>query len=266
MNNNIVNWQERFNDLNIRERLLIVLVGIALFYFIFDSVLMSNLNKKQELFQSEISKWGKQNKQVGEQIEIISTQLKAANKPVNNSKIGALNAQVVENEKKLENIIVKFVKPKQIATVLRNILKKEKGLQLMNMKSIEVIELFANDANPRGDDLNVRQRQVTKLLQFYRERKQNGPESQFHDSVAKLETSLVKENAVESATPKIYKHGIMLELVGDYSATLRYLKNMENLPWEFYWDAVRYEVISYPKAKISILINTISLDKEWVRV
>jgi len=134
------------------------------------------------------------------------------------------------------------------------------------MKSIAAVELFAHDVDASGDDLNMRQRQVAKLLQFYKDREKFGLESEFDKSRAFFEKQQAKENIAKAGIATIYKHGIVLELVGGYSSTLRYLKNFESLPWKFYWDAVRYEVLAYPKARISILINTISLDEEWVRV
>ncbi|MFV2057309.1 MAG: hypothetical protein ACC707_12630, partial [Thiohalomonadales bacterium] len=150
--------------------------------------------------------------------------------------------------------------------VLRDVLQQEKGLRLVSMKSIGATELFSMQAISGDNEGTIQQRQVAKLLQFYKDRDKYGLDADFDKSRADLVKQQARENRKNAEVPQVYKHGILLDMVGDYSSTLRYLKKLENLPWKFYWDAVRYEVTNYPKARIRILVNTISLDKEWVHV
>ena len=64
----------------------------------------------------------------------------------------------------------------------------------------------------------------------------------------------------------MYRHGLQLELEGSYLATLAYLKALQALPWEFYWDEVRLQVDKYPTAKITIVVHTLSLTEGWIGV
>ncbi len=73
--------------------------------------------------------------------------------------------------------------------------------------------------------------------------------------------STKKENHVE-----VYSHGLQIEFEGSYMATLSYLKTLESLPWEFYWDAVLLNVEQYPRSHIIIKVHTISLRDSWIGV
>ena len=76
------------------------------------------------------------------------------------------------------------------------------------------------------------------------------------------------DNAKSDQVPQVevYRHGLQVEFEGSYLATLDYLKTLETLPWEFYWDAVQLEVEEYPKARIIITVHTLSLRDAWIGV
>jgi MSHA biogenesis protein MshJ len=61
------------------------------------------------------------------------------------------------------------------------------------------------------------------------------------------------------ARPALFKHGMVIELRGDYLATLRYLESLEALPWRFFWDGLDYEVVDYPRARVRIELHSLSL-------
>jgi MSHA biogenesis protein MshJ len=52
---------------------------------------------------------------------------------------------------------------------------------------------------------------------------------------------------------------LQLHLEGSYLATLRYLRALEALPWEFFWDGLHFEVIEYPTARVRLDIHTLGL-------
>jgi MSHA biogenesis protein MshJ len=87
-------------------------------------------------------------------------------------------------------------------------------------------------------------------------------------------TPLLERPAGEGAKTKkipatqagIYKHGLTLEFDGTFPATLRYLKALEALPWQLFWDRMDYQVQHYPHARVTITVHTLSLDAGWVGV
>lgn len=77
------------------------------------------------------------------------------------------------------------------------------------------------------------------------------------------ETEQQKEKKTKAG---LYRHGFKMELTGSYLHTLDYLKSLEALPWDFYWDAIEIKVLKYPQAKIVLQLYTLSLKEGWIGV
>ena len=72
-----------------------------------------------------------------------------------------------------------------------------------------------------------------------------------------------KASEVESVFG-LYRHGIRLVFKGNYMTTMDYLRNLEQLPWKFYWQNFNYEVQQHPTALITLNIYTLSTSKWWI--
>ena len=65
---------------------------------------------------------------------------------------------------------------------------------------------------------------------------------------------------------QVFNHGLRVELLGSYIDTLRFLKALEQQNVNVMWDEIDYEVKKYPKARIVIVLHTLSLDEGWIDV
>lgn len=70
--------------------------------------------------------------------------------------------------------------------------------------------------------------------------------------------------SADTHTATFYKHGLEIEFEGSYFACLEYLREIEALPWRFYWQLVELDVEEYPRNRIRLEISTLSLDEEWI--
>jgi len=68
------------------------------------------------------------------------------------------------------------------------------------------------------------------------------------------------------ATRRLFRHGLVLELEGDFESTLDYIETVENSPWHILWDRFDYRVDRYPNARIRIELHTLSEQEEWIGV
>lgn len=64
----------------------------------------------------------------------------------------------------------------------------------------------------------------------------------------------------------IYRHSVVLKMQGSYGDTLAYLKQLENLPWRFYWQGIEIESKDYPDALITLEVYTLGFGKGLVGV
>lgn len=64
----------------------------------------------------------------------------------------------------------------------------------------------------------------------------------------------------------IYRHAVRMNFEGDFFATLEYLRKMQALPWSLYWDELSIETVKYPRARIELIVHTLSLSEGWIGV
>jgi MSHA biogenesis protein MshJ len=62
----------------------------------------------------------------------------------------------------------------------------------------------------------------------------------------------------------IYKHRLQLVFSGEYQEVYHYFRQLEELPWSFYWQRMDYDVVEYPEAQIILEIYTLSLEPDYV--
>ncbi|MBF0296278.1 MAG: hypothetical protein HQL96_13905 [Magnetococcales bacterium] len=63
----------------------------------------------------------------------------------------------------------------------------------------------------------------------------------------------------EDAEGKVYRHTLVMRFSGTFPDALKYLRAMERLPWKFFWENVQIAVVGYPRAYVTLKINTLSL-------
>jgi MSHA biogenesis protein MshJ len=64
----------------------------------------------------------------------------------------------------------------------------------------------------------------------------------------------------------LFRHGLTLEFEGDFAATLAYLRAIEALPWRLSWQSVDYRVQDWPRARIALTVQTLSLRPGWIGI
>lgn len=74
------------------------------------------------------------------------------------------------------------------------------------------------------------------------------------------------DNGEVSDEPNLYLHGLVLELEGSYLELLAYLEAIEQLPWRIFFGQLNLETLEHPRLMISIELNTLSLEEEWLGV
>lgn len=83
-------------------------------------------------------------------------------------------------------------------------------------------------------------------------------------SLIEFQTLPAKPTAAAQATINLFEHGIVIKFKGDYFSTLNYLKAIEELKWQIFWDKLEYKVIQYPIAEITLQLHTVSDQEGWI--
>lgn len=135
-----------------------------------------------------------------------------------------------------------LVKPEQMDHLLEGILKRSKGLQLISMESLPVLNLMAKTES--------------KI--------ESSPSSS-----PSLNSNSESISAKTTMTPNehgVYKHEVELVLEGKYLDMLAYMQALESMPQQLYWSESEMQVLDYPKARLRLRLFTLSLEKSWLNL
>ncbi len=72
--------------------------------------------------------------------------------------------------------------------------------------------------------------------------------------------------AAAPAAAAIYRHGVEITVQGSYPDMLRYMNELEAMPWQLFWGRATLAVEAYPQATLTLTMYTLSLDKTWLNL
>lgn len=245
MKQKIQHWRDRFEALSVRERAIIVFAIIAGLYTTWNLAVMAPIHKQQKKVLSQISQWQRQIKDIDSKINMITSNMTGNGETGSLLRIKNLKNEISKINQIKKDMTVGFIRPGQMADVLKGLLKKEPGLKLVRLQSLGVEPLFPAEQKSEANKRKAKASQVKS-------------DTQAQTAATAAET--------KTTGPEVYKHGIVLEFQGNYVSTVNYLQSLEALPWKFYWDGMAYEVLEYPKAQVTVNVFTLSLDKGWIGV
>ena len=227
-------WQrlaDRVDAMSLRERALIFLAIAIVLIVLVNTMLIDPLLTRHKKLQQEIT-------QTQEKTSAMLTQIQTLVKTWNvdpdialRSRLAQLREQSDQTGKTLEDIQSGLVSPQRMPTLLDDILRHNRSLHLVALKTLPVKVLGEPDTAVTGD--------AAKPVQV---QKPTTPES------------------------VVYKHGVEITLEGSYLDLLHYLTEIEALPWHVFWGKADVDVEKYPKVMLTLRLYTLSLDKAWLAI
>lgn len=211
---------EKFDALNERERLAVMLLSVAAIVIVFLELILSPLNQQYDIADKQIISLQTQTKQLETQIAKLKAKKNRDPDFQDKQKIKLLNEQISNLDVRLKEKMHGLIEPKQMAKVLEVVLAQNTDLKLQRVQSLG----------------------------------------------AKPLTPLKAKESEAAESLGIYQHGMQIEFKGSYLSTLKYLKALDELPWNFYWDVLDLKVNKYPVSTIVITVHTLSFHKGWIGV
>ncbi len=84
-------------------------------------------------------------------------------------------------------------------------------------------------------------------------------------SEGKNATTPTDQSAANDAA-RVYRHGMRIELRGQYVDIVRYLRALEAMQSKVFWGEVQFLSEEYPVSRVILVIYTISLNQAWLEV
>ena len=80
----------------------------------------------------------------------------------------------------------------------------------------------------------------------------------------KLELQQMTTEPPEAKVGGLNKHPVTIKLTGSFADVVSYLKTLESLDWNFYWQELNYNVQQYPTAEVELKVYTLSTAEEVI--
>lgn len=96
--------------------------------------------------------------------------------------------------------------------------------------------------------------------------KLNSEEPESLAAAALRSGNAAQAGASDGLEQTVYVHGLELVLEGSFFDVLEYLDAVENIPWQFHWQLLNYEVDEFPTASVTLRVQTYSSEKGWIGV
>jgi len=228
-------WQEyseKFLSITPREQYLILLTGLVAIIFGFFTLAIDGKLVVIDKLNKQIKQTTSENNSAKTTIAVLEEALKKdPNDPI--------KQQIAQYEKKLRAVddellllTSDLINPVQMRHALIDLLKAQGNVKLLSFEIVDAQPLAVSQQQKDDDNKNDKT-----------------------DAQKEVEDSLT-----------LYKHGIKLQLSGRYFELRDYLKQLENLDWQFFWQEFDYQLTEYPKSELTIHMYSLSTKKEFIGV
>ncbi|MBI1423966.1 MAG: hypothetical protein GC149_10910 [Gammaproteobacteria bacterium] len=220
-------FHQQYEALSLRERILVSASILIAIVVLWYILLFSPMYASHSDTQTQFAKLQTSIKTLQQQQQTL--QQRQQQDPLRELKerIAQLNKHITDTDERLKDKLHGLIPPQQMAKVLESVLQQHHELTLIKLQSLPATPLITRAAASDKTEAKT---------------------------------------PVQGKSSEVYRHGLQLEFEGSYLATLAYLKALQTLPWEFYWDEVRLDVEKYPRAKVTITVHTLSLTEGWIGV
>ena len=244
----MINYQQKLNDLgklfdsrNNRERVLIAACIAGFIFSIWQFLLNEPATLSQVKLDSNIATLKTKINSVDKQYKILLESKQVDPDRKLKARIELAQEHIDDLDKQLQEKMKGLIPPTQMANILEQVLGQQSNLRFNRIQNLATQPLLV-----KSEDLNAENSNL-----------------QIQDNATQTTQPLTTSPLTDIG---VFKHGIEMEFSGSYLETLSYLHKLEKLPWNFYWDAILFDVDKYPTSTVIIRVHTLSLKEGWLGV
>lgn len=229
----LATWLQKFDALSLRERLMVALAALAAIYFLLNVLLIDGWARQNAGMTSSLAEQREESARVAGQLKEFQAQVATSPDEPARARIREIEKKIAVIDATLESASRQLVPPERMATLLEDLLKRNKRLQLVSLTTLPAEALLRE----KPSSAELAQENATALAA-------GKPEDR----------------------PNIYKHGVELTLGGSYFDMLDYLAQIEALPWQMYWGRLTLDARDYQHPVLTLTLYTLSLDRAWLKI
>lgn len=231
-------WQaynEKFSNMSNREQYLIIATGLVGIIFILYSLFLDAPFQRISQLNKQIVGAQQDNQNNVNSIHLLEQALLEDPNVVLKNELTQYQTKLGELDQQLLRLTSDLIDPIQMRHALIKLLKLKGGVKLLSFEVLpaEPVKKIKTEANENTADENL-------------EKANNEP---------------AHKNEL-----RLYRHGIKIKLQGQYFQLRKYLSQLENLSWKFFWQEFNYQLKDYPISELEVEIYSLSTAEEFIGV
>jgi MSHA biogenesis protein MshJ len=225
-------WAERIDAMALRERAIVFVATGLVLVFVFYALLGNPTTAQLRSVARDLAKKQADMRVMQEQAQALLATKGENPEAAQQARIAELKQLIVAADAQLAERQASLVTPERIPQLLEQMLKRDRRLELVELKSLPAVEMFT-DKDTAG----------------------NAP------IAAAAQTA-----GGRAAGMKVFRHGVELTVRGGYFELARYLGDLEHLPYRMFWKDVDLAATDYPRITMKLTVYTLSLERNWLVV
>jgi MSHA biogenesis protein MshJ len=249
--------QQAFNKRPTRERVLMIVVGCALALAAADALWLTPAFKAYQSAQAQHQQALASQEQLKQDIAQMAAAL-GGQQQARSAELESWRGRVREGELALRQHEDSLIGADQMMALLEQVLANHGQVRVRSMRSLDRIDLLANQATYPGDSPA-------------NPNPAPGPQAELEVKPAPeaLARALRRHPAAVAAgpgAPTLYQHGVELVLEGSFNDLLAYVQALERLPQHVLWGGMSLRVQQHPMSQLSLRLYTISRQRHWMEI
>jgi MSHA biogenesis protein MshJ len=240
MKQRLIELGNKIDALSLRERVMVFAAVAAAIVFVANTLVFEPMLARQKALRAQISL--ERNNAMAIDAELVGLVQAHTLDPdaADRARLDAAIAEAAQLGAALRSTQRGLVAPDKMVALLESLLKGRGGLRLLSLKTLPVSGL--NEGAFNADSAS-----------------EPAPAAPGLKAPAKAEP-----RPAAKAPELLYRHGVELTLQGAYPDMLDYMAALEAMPSQLFWAKVKLEAEDYPRARLTLVLYTLSLDQKWI--
>lgn len=277
--------QTSFNQRQPRERLLMIVVGVALCAAVGDALWLAPAGTAQKAARAQLQ----QALDTQTRLHLDAQQLGSlANSQgqLRRAEVAAWRQRTREGEAVLRGHEDTLVGPDQMMELLEQVLARHGQLRVTGMRSLERSDLLADAGRATaGAAAAAAGSAAPPSATAQGAAAEPGQPTQNTTGPAPSPSGMrtAAAPALPAATPvaqapataasgpaagqqSLYRHGVELVIEGSYPDLLAYLQALEAMPQHVLWGGMSLKVLQHPTTQLTVRLYTVSRERHWLEI
>lgn len=232
---------QRFDALSLRERLLLGLTAVVVLVFGWWMLVYESLVPQTHSLEQASQRLESQLQTTRTTLEAIEQRLAQGVHAEQQARIDQMQQRLAQMKQQLNQGTAQLVSPQQMIELMRGMIDSAPRLKLMALRRLEVEPLLPTPDETQADV---------------------GSDAGNAASASTADPQAL----IEEEQAALYRHVMQVRLQGRYVDILKWLEQLEVLPWQLMWNHVELKALEYPVIEIELTLSTISASRAWVEL